>query len=584
MSWIRKAVGRADDELDDNAFVAAKQQAMTDLVRRFDSLSGRANRFADYLQMVNGQRGYFIQELERLDHLSRSDVRSHLHDFGVGQASVLRIMPDATAGKTYHQVAVAFGGFSHQAGELDAAPADDAGDKPLAVELSKSRLSDARLFTLDNGLRVALLPSSAVPIVDIRLVFGSGMAAEPDGLGGVAAIAGNMLGLDFRATARSEIKSALSFYRVGGNVSAYVSDDTTTFRVVGLDGYVNILLRGLERTVKAGVYDQRRIERARERAAKGLDEAGVVESQAFQQALAKAVYGGLHPYARRGFWTAKSFRHIGSDAAYDFKSKNFVASNGMLIISGKFDADLVEKHVHYNFDHWGRGSPGPVADGAAAPHGSQVVVPSHKPRPTVSIAIAYPTPSGVPANYAAWRVLEEMLASRVNSVRSEMGASYGMNVSLTTHLGPGMLLISGEVDRRRAGEALRTVLAEIERLRAGGYEADLALARRHVAAALATTTNSANSTAANLTFELLQDLSPRWLAVLVDRVAHVTPANVQHILDNELAPRHQSIVLYGTKAYAAAALQKAREPAPSTPTPTPPAIDAEEPPPPPVSR
>jgi len=556
MAWIRKAVDRAVDDLDDDVFVAAKQQALTGLVRGFDSLGGRANSFADYLQMVDGKRGYFIQEMERYDHITRADVRKHLHDFNVGKAAVLRIIPDATAGTDYHQVAVTYGGMSHEAGQLDAPPPDDAGDKPLDVPLSRSRLADARLFTLDNGLRVALLSSSAVPIVDIRLVFGSGSAVEPSDRGGVAFVAGNMLGLDFSSTSRSEVKSAINFFRVGGSVRASVDDDTTTFRVVGMEGYVDILLRGLERTVKAGVYNQRAIEKQRAAIAKQLGEAGVVESQARKKALYAAVFGPRHPYSTHGFWTAKSFRHIGSDAAYDYKNHNFVAANGMLIISGKFDADLVEKHVRYNFDHWGSGYAATVADAPAIDHGAAVVVPS-KPRPTVSIAIAYPSPDGVQPDYAAWKVLSEIISRRVSSVRTELGASYGMSARLITNMGPGMLLISGDVDRRRAGEALRAVLAEIERLRRGGYAADLALARRDVAAQLAATTNSADSTAAQLTFELEHDLSRRWLAHLVDGVAHVTPAQIQRILDQQLAPKHQSIVLYGPKSDAQNALDTA---------------------------
>ncbi len=561
LDWIRKAVDRADDDLDEDVFVAAKQQALTDLVRGFDSLGGRANRFADYLQMVDGKRGYFIQEMERYDHISRGDVRKHLHDFNVGKAAVLKIIPDATAGSDYHQVAVTYGGMSHETGQLDAPVADDAGDKPLDVPLSMSRIADARLFTLDNGLRVALLPSSAVPIVDIRLVFGSGSAVEPGDRGGVAFIAGNMLGLDWSETSRSEVKSAVSFFRVGGSVRAYVNDDTTTFRVVGLDGYVNVLLRGLERTVKAGVYNQRRIEKLRSAIAKQLSEAGVVESQARNKALYAAVFGPNHPYATHGFWTARSFRHIGSDDANDYKSSNFVAANGMLIISGKFDPDLVEQHVRYNFAPWGSGHAATVADAPAIDHGSAVVVPSTD-RPTVSISIAYPTPDGVQRDYAVWKVLAEILSRRVSSVRSELGASYGMSARLITNMGPGMLLISGDVNRRRAGEALRAVLAEIEQLRHGGYDADLALARRDVAARLAATTNSADSTADNLTFELEHDLSSHWLAVLVNKVAHVTPPEIQHILDNQLAPKHQSIIVYGPRSDAQNALDVARAPAP----------------------
>ncbi len=69
--WIAKAVSRFDSGSDEIEFVALKQRALIDLVVGFDSLKARADRFADYLQLADGNSGYFVQELERLDKVTR---------------------------------------------------------------------------------------------------------------------------------------------------------------------------------------------------------------------------------------------------------------------------------------------------------------------------------------------------------------------------------------------------------------------------------------------------------------------------------------------------------------------------------
>jgi predicted Zn-dependent peptidase len=555
---VRKAIGKLGTKDAKHELVSINARTVTELVSGFDSLGGRANRFADYLQLVNGERGYFVEDLERHARITDAEIgAAGKRVFDPAAATTLIILPDDAAGD-YQQVGLTFASnMTHETSghEIPVDPAEAAA--PLGVPVSKSRLHEARHFTLGNGMDVYLLPSSAVPIIDVRLQFRAGSAAEPDDKAGVAYIAAQMLETDFDRISRSEATDALNFFRVGGEIDVSVTDDSTTFRLVGLEGYSDVLLAGLERVIKVGVYDQDAIENYRKRIAGLLADSEVADFQAHGRALAEAVYGADHPYARRGFWTADSVRRIDMSAARAFKDRYFVASNGSLIITGKFDADLVERHVRYRFGSWPRGDASAHELPSPAGRGSHVgVVNAHSP--TVSIDIAYPAPAPG-AEYAAWLVLEAMLGGRVAGVREEMGASYGMSADLATHRGPGMLVVSGPVDGRRAGAGLVAVRQAIEELRAGDadFDSSFALARRTVVARLASATNSAGSTGAQLAFTASHRKLPSYLSHLVQEVATLTPKQVRALAARALAPGRQSIVLHGPRAAIQAAFAEA---------------------------
>jgi hypothetical protein len=89
---------------------------------------------------------------------------------------------------------------------------------------------------------------------------------------------------------------------------------------------------------------------------------------------------------------------------------------------------------------------------------------------------------------AARAVLGEIMRGRVDRIRTEMLASYGVEADYRSLLVGDALQIDGLVDAPRAGEVLHRVLADLDELRAGAdsLRGDFVRARRAaLAAALA---------------------------------------------------------------------------------------------------
>ncbi|HEX7841100.1 MAG TPA: hypothetical protein VF469_26665, partial [Kofleriaceae bacterium] len=156
-------------------------------------------------------------------------------------------------------------------------------------------------------------------------------------------------------------------------------------------------------------------------------------------------------------------------------------------------------------------------------------------------------------------VVREMVRSRLDQVRTRLGASYGIRTSYDWSEAGDMLMIDGYVDADRAGEVLRRMQADLDGLRAGddAFTADFVRARR-IALGLALADPMVSSTVADqleatVTHHLPLDAS----AALPGAIATTTPADARAVIAADLQPQRMVVLLSGRPAATAAAFQAA---------------------------
>jgi zinc protease len=393
-----------------------------------------------------------------------------------------------------------------------------------------------------------LLPTGGLPLVSVRLVFDAGTAQEPADTAGLATVAAGLLEAQDTQTTQSDVQAAINFFRSGAENDSEVTDDQTWFEARGVSIYVDLMVKGLERRVKAGNYSQDEIEGWRARAAAMLDRPAARRRTRFQRALYEQVFGADHPYAARGWITAETVKRIDRDETYAFKQKHFTAANGTLIVAGNFDPSLVKGYISETFGGWGRGhADQPVAAEAARRKQPAFVGLVAPEAPVVGVRIGYATSPGVD-RMPERLVLETMLSMRVSAVREDLGASYGASATDHTHVGPGMLVIDSEVDAARAGEALATLRKAVRSLRDDeGFAEDFVTARRAVVEGLLADIDSSSRLTAHLAFLARHGKDGAWRDALVSKVATLTPDAVKEYAAGVLADEQEVLVCQGTR-------------------------------------
>ena len=523
-----------------------KSFARMAFVESLESLSGRADSVADEIQFSDGSVGfdsnkeYLLKEFREIDTMSADGYADFAKKtLDKDRATVVVFKPSGKGKKGDKRASLAFSGNSH---DVQPQPIVDPAEAkhPLPSPKSKSIISTAERYTLGNGMNVILLPTGdqGLPLMHAQLQFNVGAANEPKGKAGLAIAAADFL----RPPKDANFTQFVSIFDDA-------DDDHTTFVARGLNMYSDVIIEGLERSVKIGEYDQEIIEKWQKRMKDQLNREETRRSLAYSQEIWKALYGPDHPYTVNGQPTAQSISNIGYDAASAWKREHYTAKNATLIVVGNFDIKAVKAKISGTFGDWDGGhqdKPAPATRPQTA--GPTVVGVIGKERPQMEVYMAYPAPAGIDGQLAARMVLAEMMSMRVEDIRKELGSTYGMRASRTGHLGPNAYEVGvnggpGKVDAARAGESLRAMRDKMDSLRKGvDFDKTFALARRTVLRRLLIQSSETGALAARLATIAAFGLGPEHYDMLIKYVAAVSPAQVKALVETELDPKNEVIV------------------------------------------
>jgi zinc protease len=545
----------------DTDFRDTRARVKGQITLAFESLGARTQRYGDYSQFDKEQK-FFKGELKRIDTIRGDKIRERIEStLDPDKAIVMVVKTKAGAEGKYKRARRRFATATHdRSRNMFTATADDA-KKPLVVPDKSSPLMKARRFQLGNGMKVVLLPTgSPWPIMAMQLIFQVGSVHESAARAGLAQATAELLNPPFAdAGPGGDPTTADVLGMVGAQYGGQAGADRTTFTVRGLNIYDWILVKGLERFIKAGDYDQEQIEGWQKYWGFALKRKSVQDEIRYQEQVNAAIYGDVHPYVLTGDPRPETMARIGRDVAYDFKSSHYSARNATLVVVGSFDEKRVEKHIRDNFGDWSGGRQDQrvitAARARAAP--LYVGVEAREELPTLRMTVAYPAPAGVDAQHAARMVLGDMLQSRVSSIRETLGATYGLGAGHVVRTGPGIYLVaSGQVDADRAGEALVAIRAGLDELRQGkGFDLDFVNSRRKTLQDELTEITDSRWLATQLAFIESYGLEPDFHDKMVRQLALLSPAQVKGILAAELRPELEVIVLQGSRAKLEAAFQ-----------------------------
>jgi zinc protease len=559
-----KSAGRGWE--DDRDFEKSKRQMLGSLVQSFESLTARTNTYGDYEQFQEDKK-YFRGEMDEIQSLRAARIKELASLLDPGKAFVFVVKPKADGEGKYKRAKVKFNqGKTEEEHAWGADPAE--AKKALPMPSVASMVSKAHRFQLGNGMRVVLLPSaSQLPLFRVQLIFDVGSAHEPPAKAGLAGLSAQELFPDIgeEGTFIDELDSVARMYQAGLGGRGYADTDHTTFDIGGINVYTEQAFKGLEAMIRAGDYSQEAIERQAKRFRTVMKRKSAQDRVAFDRVMRSALFGPEHPYVLTGARTLETIGNLGRDAAVGFKRDHYSAKNATMIVTGNFDVALVEKQIRSSFGNWPGGREDkPVS---AAPHArsapSYLGVEAGEETPSILAAIAFPSPAGIDGQHAARMVLGEMLNIRMSAVREQLGSSYGVYGGKRTRVGPGSYEMGGALDGERAGESLAAMRAGLDRLRKGEkFDEDFVKARRVVLHELVTTATESSAMGDQLAQIARYGLPNDFYDKLVKQVAALSPAQVKALIETELRPELEVVVLLGTKpllekAFAGAGLKGA---------------------------
>jgi zinc protease len=350
--------------------------------------------------------------------------------------------------------------------------ATDRSSAPAGGAPAPFRFPSFRRERLSTGLELLTLPRPGSPIVEIGLVLPAGGERVPAGRPGLAALTAALA--DEGTTRRSGLELALELERLGASLSSGADWDKSTVDLSVLEPDLPVALERLAEVVREPSFPDSEVERIRAQWLADLDRRADQPGRLADEAVQALLYAGSR-YEHPLHGEPGSLREVHREEIREFHAETWRWGAGAAFVAGgAIDPDRLRSAIESLF-----GAP-PPPPGAAPrvepdalrftgggrrlrvvdlPHAAQaelrvggIGVPrSHPDRPGLSVLNG---------------VLGGKFTSRLNlNLRERRGITYGVSSRFVDRRGPGPFLVSTAVATESTGEAVREILAELDRLR-----------------------------------------------------------------------------------------------------------------------
>ncbi len=532
-------------------YQTARQQARLQVLSGISSVLGRANTYADYLE--EGERpGFYGGELAAIDALSDEQAQSvGRRVFQRERALIIKVVPDGS--KDTPTAERAGFDFEPEAEEQLSLPDDiDPAEahRPLPFEEIAPAEAEFVEYELESGMRVVLVKSSQVPVMDLQVIVGGGRANArfPD----VAQMATQLWGYREDHEARG---LATFFSAAGGIFFGDVGTRSTTFRSRGLSIYLDFIIAGVAERVVQADYRTGALEQWRMRMADRFEKKSAVQRVERTNAFYNALFGAGHPHARQEIADRRGLKSVKLRDLEDFRDTHFRAANSAIVITGGFDMSLAMKYIERFFgepklrDNRSTWLEPKVGDDQATPPEPtpgdiRVMTEVDHERVQLDIAIAFPLAEVYGKDHAALMVLSNMLNERVSAVRQKLGASYGVYARVS--FGRPRLEVGGALDSVRAGDGSKAIYAAIDGVRTGeDFDRLFAFARRNVLRDMLNAQADSELLAGRLAEAVRNGQSYDYFQELARQVANLEPETVKALIDRVMQEKRSVTMIQG---------------------------------------
>lgn len=388
------------------------------------------------------------------------------------------------------------------------------------------------------------------PLGVTSLVVDAGASAEPAGREGVSELVARSLSEG--TTNRDAYRFAVAGERLGATWRA--STDWDSLRC-GFEVPVGELMAATEllaEAVREAAFEDDTLARVRD---ERIDEVSIDLSQPSVragEALAAEIFTPASRYHLSDGGDVASLEAISHDDVRAFRAQRIGPSSATLIVVGDLDNVDVDALGHTIFDGWANDvEPVKAPDVTPRRSGRRVVVVDRPGSVQSMLLVGHDGPRRAIDDYVAMTtmslVLGGMFSSRLNQkIREEKGYAYGAHSGYDTRKYGGVFAARAAVQSDVTIPALTDIIAEIERMHAGGVEpTELEQARAYRAGVFPINFAGVMAVAAGLGDLVIQSFADDHFDKLRAQVLGVTKAELDASAAIRLAPDELVSVIVG---------------------------------------
>lgn len=323
--------------------------------------------------------------------------------------------------------------------------------------------------TLDNGMRVIVIPKHDIPLVAARVMIRTGGAADPEGKAGLAELTATVLTKGTKSKSAEQIARGVE--ALGATLVAGAGWDRTDVDLSVMSSNLTKAMEFAGDVVRNATFAKDEFDRERAQSIDAL-QVEMREPRFVAGAVASRLIFGEGAYGATLSGTPASLEKMKREDLVSFHRRHYVPQNAVLVIAGDVKADAAFALAQSVFGTWPRGTSETArratASKAAAP---RVVVIDMPDAGQSAVVVGRQGIRRTDPAYMQAIVTNSVLgggySSRLNQeIRIERGLSYGAGSSFEPRVDVGPFTARTETKHESAVDVVGIMVGEMSQLSA----------------------------------------------------------------------------------------------------------------------
>lgn len=529
----------------------AKTQLKAYFVLNNQDIASQANQLG-YNQTVTGDYQFSDRYLASLEQVTAADIQRVAQTYlNPSQRTVGLFEPTALDGQPGTSSAGSSRIVENFSPGAPVDPAEVARYLPAitsATNPTPQPLPD--VITLDNGLKILLLPDRSTPVVNLSGWVEAGMVFDTAAKPGIAALtAANLLN---GTESQDALTIANALDSEGASLALEARREGVVIRGSGLAESLPTLVQILGDGLQHARFPTDQLELSRQRSLielrAELDDPQQLSWRVFRQ----AIYPQNHPFY--SFVTEASLGQITQADLARFYQTHYRPDTTVLALVGDFEVEAARSLLETTFGTWQVRGERPRLRVPAVPL-PRTATEISRGIPGKAEAVTFLGYNGIarqdPRYYAAL-VMNEILgggtlSSRLGTeIRDRQGLTYGIYSFFQAGINPGVFAISMQTAPEDVQQAIDSTVALLQQLRTAGVTAaELDAAKRSITDSYPVSLADPSTLTATLAINAVYGLSAEEIRQFPEQIEAVTLEQVQRAIEQLIHPENLVIVTAG---------------------------------------
>jgi zinc protease len=436
------------------------------------------------------------------------------------------------------------------------------GKAPVNKNILQVKLPRAQEASLQNGLKVVLLPAHKIPTFNMQLVVLSGGLSDKDDYRGLASFTASLLREGTTRRASKDIAEQVDALGATLAANSGLSSMTSVVSTSGLTENFDQTLELFADVIRNPTFPQAEVEKYKTRTLAQLQFQRSIPQFLATEQFNKAIYGNSHP-ASLVAPPADSLKKLASKDLAAFHSTYYRPNNAFIAIVGDVTLKEVMPKLEKVFGDWQKGDV-PAATIPAAPAQAEKKIYLIDRPGSVQTVLQLGT-LGIERtspDYFSVLLADKVLGGGPSgrlflNLREDKGYTYGAYSTFGGSKFRGTWTSSSEVRTDVTEGAMNEFMNELNRLRTETVPAEeLENAKRSIVGSFALSLEQPASLLQNIITQKLYNLPADYWDTYPQKVAAITAADVQKAAQKYIDMGRLQVVAVGDAAKAREILAK----------------------------